>query len=54
MSTPSPRHGLVTAAVLLICLGILTLLTDIETRAVRWLSCGPLAAGQERQSELCR
>ncbi|MEB3350489.1 MAG: hypothetical protein VKO00_10770 [Cyanobacteriota bacterium] len=38
MSASRPRHGLVTAAVLLICAAILTLFTDIETRALRRLT----------------
>ncbi|MFN5193051.1 MAG: hypothetical protein ACK5E6_01310 [Cyanobacteriota bacterium] len=48
------RNGLVTAAVLLLCVGILSLLTDIEIRAVRWLNCGPLADTEERHSTVCR
>jgi hypothetical protein len=48
------RDSLVTAVVLLICAGILALFTDVETRAVRWLTCGPLASPAARQSETCR
>jgi hypothetical protein len=50
----SRRHLLVSAAVALTCAGILVLFTDIEVTAVRWLNCGPLAAGNERRTELCR
>jgi hypothetical protein len=48
------RDSLVTAAVLLLCAGILTLFTDIEIRAVRWLNCGPIASPAARESEICR
>ncbi len=48
------RDSLVTAAVLLICAGILVLFTDAEIRAVRWLNCGPLASPAARDSEACR
>lgn len=48
------RDSLVTGAVLLICAGILVLFTDVDGKAVRWLTCGPLARQVERDSELCR
>jgi hypothetical protein len=50
----SRKHLLVTAAVTVICAGILVLFTDIETSFTRWVNCGPLATGGERRSELCR
>jgi hypothetical protein len=49
-----PRHLLVSGAVAAICAGILVLFTDIEVSAVRWVNCGPLHAGGERRSEICR
>ncbi|MCP9889173.1 hypothetical protein KBY96_14725 [Cyanobium sp. ATX 6A2] len=48
------RDSLVTAAMLLICAGILVLFTDVETKALRWLNCGPLASPAQRASEICR
>jgi hypothetical protein len=48
------RDSLVTAAVLLICAGILALFTDVETKAARWLNCGPLASPAARDSDICR
>ena len=49
------RNTLIGLAVLLLCGGILVLLTDIEVSAVRWINCGPWSAGPaERRSELCR
>lgn len=44
----------VSAAVALICAGILVLLTDIELTFTRWWSCGPMATPTELQSEMCR
>ena len=48
------RNLLVGAAVALLCGGILVLFTDVEVKLVEWVSCGPLATGQEEKSELCR
>jgi hypothetical protein len=48
------RNGLVSAALVLLCGGILVLFTDIEVSAVRWFNCGPLAPESERRSEICR
>jgi hypothetical protein len=50
----NPRHLLVSGAVALICAVILALFTDVETKALRWINCGPLAVKQDRQSHLCR
>lgn len=50
----SRRTLVVSAAVAAICASLLVLLTDIELGMVRWVSCGPLRAGGERNSELCR
>ncbi|MFM7550115.1 MAG: hypothetical protein ACKO8I_14875 [Cyanobacteriota bacterium] len=41
-------------AVGIICLGILVLFTEIEDDLVRWVNCGPLAAGRERSTDICR
>ena len=48
------RNALVSAALVLLCGGILVLFTDIELSAVRWFNCGPLAPEDERRSEICR
>ena len=48
------RNLLVSGVVAFLCLGILVLFTEIEDDLVRWLNCGPLAAGRERSSDLCR
>jgi hypothetical protein len=48
------RNLLVSGSVALLCLGILVLFTDIEGDLVRWLNCGPLAAGRERSTHICR
>ncbi|MFM7087677.1 MAG: hypothetical protein ACKOXO_11910 [Cyanobium sp.] len=48
------RNLLVGAAVALVCGGILVLFTDIEVKLVEWVNCGPLSAGREEQSEICR
>ena len=50
----NPRHLLVSGAVALICIAILALFTDMETRALRWINCGPLAVKQDRDSRVCR
>jgi len=50
----SPRTLMVSGAVAAICASLLVLLTDIEVSMIRWVSCGPLQAGGERSSELCR
>lgn len=47
-------HLFAGGAVALVCAGILVLFTDIEVKVVRWVNCGPLAAAQERDSNLCR
>jgi hypothetical protein len=48
------RNLLVSSTVALLCLGILVLFTDIEGDFVRWLNCGPLSAGRERSTHICR
>ncbi len=48
------QQTLISAAVLLLCGGILVLFTDIELSAVRWFNCGPWAGPHERQSQVCR
>ncbi|MCS5699405.1 hypothetical protein NZK32_10180 [Cyanobium sp. FGCU-52] len=48
------RNLLVSGAVGLLCLGILVLFTEIEDDLVRWVNCGPLAAGRERSTTICR
>lgn len=48
------KHLLVGGAVALACAAILVLFTDIEVKVVEWANCGPLAAGQERDSRVCR
>lgn len=51
----SARHWIVTAAVAALCSGILVLFTDVEVELVRWVNCGPLATGAERNDhDLCR
>jgi hypothetical protein len=50
----SPRTLVVIGAVAAICASLLVVLTDIEVGVVRWVNCGPLHAGGERNSELCR
>ena len=42
------------AAFLLLVIGLLVALTDIEVRFTRWISCGPWSTQQEDRSELCR
>ena len=42
------------AAFLLLVIGLLVALTDIEVRFTRWISCGPWSSQQEDRSELCR
>jgi hypothetical protein len=44
----------VSGVVAVLCAALLVLFTDIEVGLVRWVSCGPLNAGAERNSELCR
>ena len=50
----SRKHFLVTGTIAALCAGILVLFTDIETSITRWVNCGPLATGGERDSEVCR
>ncbi|MEB3351656.1 MAG: hypothetical protein VKM01_04960 [Cyanobacteriota bacterium] len=54
MSAKRSRDGLVTLVVLLLCGAILALFTDIETRAFRWVNCGPLLDQAARRSDACR
>ena len=44
----------VSAAVAVVCAGLLVLFTDIEVSVVRWFSCGPFASHREDRSELCQ
>ena len=48
------RQTWATAAVVLLCGGILVLFTDVEIQLVRWLNCGPIATLGEKNSEVCR
>jgi hypothetical protein len=48
------RQTWATAAVILLCAGILVIFTDVEVGLVRWVSCGPLSTSSEEQSEICR
>jgi hypothetical protein len=45
---------LVSAAVALICAGILAVFTDAELAMVRWFNCGPWASETARQESRCR
>lgn len=45
---------LISAAVAGLCAGLLVLFTDIEVSVVRWFNCGPFAARNDHQNELCR
>jgi|TARA_B100002052_G_C15868767_1_gene593585 hypothetical protein len=38
----------------LLVLGCLVLLTDLELHIVRWFNCGPMATEGEKNSEVCR
>ncbi|QNG27298.1 MULTISPECIES: hypothetical protein [unclassified Synechococcus] len=48
------RQTWATAAVILLCGGILVLFTDVEVGIVRWFNCGPLSTPSEDRSEVCR
>jgi len=48
------RNLLVSGTVGVVCLGILVVFTEIEDDLVKWINCGPIAAGREHQSRLCR
>ena len=48
------RQTWATAAVVLLCGGILVLFTDVEVQLVRWFNCGPIATQSEQDSEVCR
>ncbi len=47
-------HLLVSAAVALLCTGILVIFTDLEVTIARWFSCGPWASQLARQEGPCR
>ncbi|MCP9775247.1 hypothetical protein [Cyanobium sp. WAJ14-Wanaka] len=47
------KNWLISGVLVLLCGGVLVAFTDIEVRAVRWVSCGPLSTAQEDKSELC-
>jgi hypothetical protein len=47
------RDALISAVVLVICSAILVAFTDVELRLVRWVTCGPLASAQARQTLIC-
>lgn len=38
----------------LLVLGALVLLTDLELQIVRWFNCGPIATAAEKNSEVCK
>ena len=44
----------VSAAVAVVCAGLLVLFTDIELKLVRWINCGPFALQRDSRSGLCR
>jgi hypothetical protein len=44
----------ISAAVAVLCAGILVAFTDIEVSMVRWFSCGPFSTQGEDRSELCK
>jgi hypothetical protein len=48
------KDWLVSAALVLVCGGILVLFTDVEVNLSRWVSCGPLGSPASRASTLCR
>jgi hypothetical protein len=50
----SKQHWLVSGALVLLCGGVLVLVTDVETSLVRWVNCGPISSAAERQSRICR
>lgn len=56
MTPASPDRGrvlLVSAGVVLACLTILVVFTEIEVSLERWVNCGPLASGGEKRSRIC-
>ena len=48
------RQSLVSGVVVLLCMGVLVLFTDIEVKMIRWLNCGPFATESEQTSTVCR
>ena len=48
------RQSLVSGVVVLLCMGVLVLFTDIEVKVIRWLNCGPFATESEQTSTVCR
>ena len=48
------RQSLVSGVVVLLCMGVLVLFTDIEVKMIRWLNCGPFATESEQTSTACR
>ena len=48
------RQSLVSGMVVLLCMGVLVLFTDIEVKVIRWLNCGPFATESEQSSTVCR
>ena len=48
------RQSLVSGVVVLLCMGVLVLFTDIEVKMIRWLNCGPFATESEQSSTVCR
>jgi len=48
------KNWLISAALVLLCGGILVLFTDVEESLVRWINCGPLSTESERDTRICR
>jgi hypothetical protein len=48
------KHALVSAVVAVSCAAVLVIFTDVEISVVRWVNCGPLASGAERDARRCQ
>ena len=50
------RQSLISLLLVILCVGILVLFTDIELLLVRWVNCGPIRHESERStnSQVCQ
>ena len=49
-----PHQSLISLVLVILCVGILVLFTDVEQMLVRWVNCGPIATDAQKSSQICR
>ena len=49
-----PPQSLISLVLVVLCGGILVLITDVEQLLVRWVNCGSIATEAQKSSQICR